>query len=594
MSYIIIVTIIRNEFMSIIDEIKNRSNIIDVIGRQVQLKKTGSNHKGLCPFHSEKTPSFVVSEDKQIFTCFGCGATGDIIEFTKKYYNLDFQGAIEQLANEYGIELRDAGFTGEGEKQLLYDINREAATFFFRRFASKPNKAESYMISRGFDPKILHKFGVGYADEEWQSLYDFLKAKKYNEDVLLSLGLIAQSKGKYYDKYRDRIIFPIINTRGKIIGFGGRIIGNGMPKYLNSQESIVFQKKNNLYGLYLTRQDINREDCAILVEGYMDVISLYQRGVRNVSASLGTALTEGQARMLKRYTNNIVLAYDADEAGQKAASRGMEVLHRSGCKVKILQMPKGKDPDDYIKENGKEAFGELVKDALTYMDYKLMGIKSKVDINTTEGSVAFLKEAAIALKKLSPVESESYIKKIARETGISEGAFRFEIFGGTNEISARDRTGSLEKDKNKTGSCTILEQNLIRLMLLKSSYVPLIEPYGESFETASCYRIYELIRALYKPDEEIDIYQIKDNLDDEAGGVLERIIENIQFADRDKQVFEECIAHIADVNRAKREEELIKILSILDDERDSDKILELSKELMDIQKERYKVTGDEL
>lgn len=580
--------------MSIIDEIKNRSNIIDVIGRQVNLKKTGSNHKGLCPFHSEKTPSFVVSEDKQIFTCFGCGASGDVIEFTKKYFNLDFQEAIERLADEYGIEIKDGGFASEGEKQLLYDVNREAATFFFKRFANKPNRAERYMVARGFDPKILHKFGIGYADEEWQSLYDFLKVKKYNEDVLLSLGLIAQSKGKYYDKYRDRIMFPIINTRGKIIGFGGRIIGDGMPKYLNSQESIVFQKKNNLYGLYLTREDINREDCAILVEGYMDVISLYQNGVRNVSASLGTALTENQARMLKRYTNNIVLAYDADEAGQEASNRGMEVLQRAGCKVRVLQIPKGKDPDDYIKENGKEAFDGLVKKALPYMDYKLMNIKNRVDIKTTEGSVAFLKEAALALKKLSPVESESYIKKIAKETGISEGAFRFEVFGGTSGISTRARSEPSEKTKKESNSCTILEQNLIRLMMLKSSYVPLVEPYIESFETAACYRIFELIRTLYKADEEIDIYQVKDNLDEDANAVLERIIENIQLADRDKQVFEECISHIEESNRLKREEELIKILSILDDERDSDKILELSKELMDIQKERYKVTGDEL
>jgi DNA primase len=579
---------------NIIDEIKSRCNIVDVIGRLVLLKKTGSNHKGLCPFHNEKTPSFVVSEDKQIFTCFGCGATGDVIEFTQRYHNLDFQGAIERLAEEYGIELGNRGFGGENKKAQLYEINREAAAYFYRCFTRGSNPAAAYMQSRGLEPGVLRKFGIGYADDQWQSLYDFLKAKGYDDKVLLSLGLVSESNNRIYDKFRDRVIFPIINTRGKVIGFGGRAIGDGTPKYLNSQESLVFQKKNNLFGLNLTRQDINREDCAILVEGYMDVISLYQHGVRNVSASLGTALTANQAAMLKRYTNNIVLAYDGDEAGQAAALRGMDILYAAGCNVKVLHIPDAKDPDELIRKSGREAFFEQIEQALPFMDYKLQHLKKQVNLNTTEGSVTFLKEAAQAIKTLSPVEAETYIKKIASETGISEGAFRLEVFGSGYGSAPRRQTTTKERKKGDGFGGTMLERNLIRLMLLKSSYVPLIEPYKDAFETAACSRIYEMIRTLYKPDEEIDLQKLADSLDEEANSILTHTMETVQFADRDSQVFEECIAHIHAAERMRREEELIKILSILDDDKDSEMILKLSKELMDIQKERYKGTRNEL
>jgi len=578
---------------NIVEEIKSRCNIVDVIGRHVQLKKTGGNHKGLCPFHNEKTPSFVVSEDKQIFTCFGCGATGDVIEFTQRFNNMDFQGAIEKLADEYSIELKNTGFGTEGKKVQLYEVNREAAAFFYKCFTKEPNKAATYMKSRGLEPNILRKFGIGYADDQWQSLYELLKGKGYQDELLLSLGLVSSSNNRIFDKFRDRVIFPIINTRGKVVGFGGRAIGDGMPKYLNSHESAVFQKKNNLYGLNLTREDINREDCAILVEGYMDVISLYQHGVRNVSASLGTALTENQAAMLKRYTSNIVLAYDADEAGQTAALRGMEILYKAGCNVKVLDIPDGKDPDDFVRKNGREAFLELVRQATPFMDYKLRRLKKQVDLNTTEGSVAFLKKAALEMKNLSPVEAETYIKKIAAETGISEGAFRLEVFGSGYSAIPKEQGKAEARRKGKAG-CTMLEANLIRLMLLKSSYIPQIEPYKNAFETAACYRIFEILRSLYKPDEEIDLKQLEDSLDEEAIAILKHTMDTIQFADRDNRVFEECIDHIRATTSMKREEELIQVLSILDDEKDSDKILELSKELMEIQKERYKGTRNEL
>ena len=581
---------------NIVDEIKSRCNIVDVIGRHVPLKKTGSNYKGVCPFHNEKTPSFVVSETKQIFTCFGCGATGDVIEFVQRYHNMDFPGAVEKLAGEFGIEIKNANFQGERERTALYELNREAAAFFYRAFTSGPNPGYEYMKKRGLEPATLRKFGIGYADGEWDSLYQYFIGKGADPKVLLELGLISYSNGKYYDKYRDRVIFPIINTRGKVIGFGGRTLGDGTPKYLNSPESPVFLKKNNLYGLNLTRQDINKENYVILVEGYMDVISLYQHGVRNVSASLGTALTENQAAMLKRYTDNVILSYDSDAAGQAATLRGMDILHKTGCKVKVLHVTDGKDPDEFIKKNGREEFLKLVQSAMPFADYKIHLLKQRLDLSTTEGSVEFLQETAKVLRELSPVEADIYIKKIAGETKISEGAIRLEINGNNNTENARNSNPLPFRDAGRgqpregrpAGAGSVIEKYLIKLMLLKSSYVPRVKPYDWVFRSPSAFKIYELIRSVYKDDEEIDRKKVEDSLDAEDNRFLQDIIDNIQLADKDEQVFQDCILRIEAARLAKREQEIIQIISILDDEKDRDKIEALTIELMDIQKAKNK------
>ena len=580
---------------NIVDEIKSRCSIVDVIGRHVALKKTGSNYKGVCPFHNEKTPSFVVSDTKQIFTCFGCGATGDVFEFVQRFHNLDFHGAIEKLADEYGIEVKNTNFQGERERTALYEINREAAAFFYRALTKSSNPGYEYMKKRGLDPVTLRQFGIGYADGEWDSLYQYFMNKGADLQTLLELGLISQSNGKNYDKYRNRVIFPIINTRGKVIGFGGRILGEGSPKYLNSSESSVFLKKNNLYGLNLTRQDISKENYVILVEGYMDVISLYQHGVRNVSASLGTALTENQAAMLKRYTDNVILSYDSDAAGQAAALRGLDILHKSGCKVKVLHVTDGKDPDEFIRKNGKEEFLKLVQNAMSFADYKIHLLKQRLDLGTTEGSVVFLQETAKILGELSPVEADIYIKKIAKETKISEGAIRLEINGNNNSENARSSNGvavrdgkSQIPDSRNVATGSMIEKHLIKLMLLKSNYVMKVKPYDWVFKSSSAFKIYELILSVYKNDEEIDIKKVKDSLETEDNRFLQDIIDNIQLADKDEQVFQDCIIRIEEAGLAKREQEIIQIISILDDDKDRDKIEALTIEMMEIQKARNK------
>lgn len=579
---------------NIVDEIKSRCNIVDVIGRHVPLKKTGSNYKGVCPFHNEKTPSFVVSDTKQIFTCFGCGATGDVLEFVQRYNNLDFPEAVEKLASEYGLEIKSANFKGERERTALYEINREAAAFFYRAFTKGPNPGYEYMKKRGLEPDTLRKFGIGYADGEWDSLYRYFMDKGTDPQTLLELGLISYSNGKYYDKYRDRVIFPIINTRGKVIGFGGRILGEGNPKYLNSPESPVFSKKNNLYGLNLTRQDINKENQVILVEGYMDVISLYHHGVRNVSASLGTALTENQAAMLKRYTDNVIISYDSDAAGQAAALRGLDILHKSGCKVKVLQVNDGKDPDEFIKKNGKDEFLNLIQQAMTFADYKIHLLKQRLDLGTTEGSVEFLQETAKVLRELSPVEADIYIKKIARETKISEGAIRLEINGNNNTENTRISTAPPIREAGQghghsghtAQTASQLEKHFIKLILFKSSYIMKMKPYEWIFRNPSAHRIYEMILSVYKDDEEIDIKKVKDSLEAEDNMLIQDIIDNVKLSGDDEEYFHDCIKGIEEARLNKREKEIIQILSILDDEQDRDKIEALTIEFKKIMEQK--------
>lgn len=574
---------------SLVEDIKDRCNIVEVVGRVVPLKRAGSNFKGCCPFHNEKTPSFVVSEQKQIFTCFGCGATGDVIEFTKRYNNLDFMGACEKLAGEYGIEIRRGGaegaIGGSGKKDLLYRINRDAAAFFFRALYKGPNDGRSYMQERGIETDILKKFGIGYADEDWTSLYDHLKSKGYAEKDLLALGLISEKNGKYYDKFRNRVIFPIINTSGKVIGFGGRIIGQGEPKYLNSPESPIFLKKNNLYGLNLTREDISREDRAILVEGYMDVVSLYQSGVRNVSASLGTALTENQSKLLKRYTRNVVLSYDSDSAGRNAALRGIEILYAQECRVKVLHVTDGKDPDEFVKKNGRLAYLELIDKATPYADYKLDAIKRRIPEEDISGRVQFMEEAAKVIKQLSPIEQDIYIKKIASEEGFSEGALRQQVAGVKPEAAVENRreiggtkTGGGEKISN-------LEKMLIKLLLTDAKYYEKISLHSDVFRSEEGRAVYESISEQLKSlsDNEIfDYKRLADSLDVEFVGVLNDINENTKLGVSPEQAFNDCMKDIEKRALRRRLAELDMMLSLADEEENGGQIVEINKEYMEI------------
>ncbi|MDR1573666.1 MAG: DNA primase [Clostridiales Family XIII bacterium] len=590
--------------MNIVDEIKNRCNIVDVIGRQVPLKKAGASYKGLCPFHNEKTPSFTVSEEKQRFTCYGCGVAGDVINFVQRTQNLSFLEAAEKLAEEYGIEWKRDAFDTEAKRSAYYEVNREAAAFFYRAFRSGRNPALAYMAGRGLDDAVLKRFGVGYADGAWDSLYTHLTDKGIDKKLLSELGLISSSNGKVYDKYRNRVMFPIINTRDKIIGFGGRVLDDGSPKYLNSSDSRVFKKKDNLYALNVTRQEIAKEDCAILCEGYMDVISLYRHGVRNVTASLGTALTSEQAAMLKRYTEHAVIAYDADQAGLSAAERGMDILRDAGCRVRVLQMTGAKDPDEYVKAYGREAFLELVRRALPLTEYKLSAARARCDLSSTEGSLAFLRLAATVLRDLSPVEAEVYIKKIAAEPRISEGAIRRETWGdGAQSPAATVRRATSAPAASRAearapaakgpdeGGGSMLERNFIRLMLRNGAYADRIKPYDGIFSTPAVFRIYSVIAALCEGGGDPDMQKLEDALDRADRDLLRDICENVRLADKDEELFTECVNTVRLSALTDREHEIIRMLTVANDEEDRERIEALTKELINIQQEIRGVKG---
>lgn len=568
-----------------IENLKNQINIIDVVGRVVPLKRAGSNYKGVCPFHNEKTPSFVVSEPKQIFTCFGCGATGDAIEFVKRYYNLDFSEAIEKLAGEYGIALEKNTFNDN--REVYYKVNKLAANFFYKAFTEKANKGYAYMKRRGISPAILKKFGIGYADAQWDSLYKYLLSQGVDKKIMVELGLVSESKGKYYDKFRNRVIFPIINTSGKVIGFGGRAIdAEDNPKYLNSAESKIFQKKYNLYGLNISRQSVGKEGFIILVEGYMDTIALYQSGIENVAASLGTALTENQAKLIKRYTRDVILSYDADGAGRAAALRGLDILRKEECKVKVLHVTDGKDPDEYIKKNGKTAFLKLVEDALPYGDYKLESAKAGYDLTKDEDKIDYIKKATDIIRQLGPVEQEIYIKKLSKDLKIAEGAIRMELLGNDSTEKASFTQTREEKEEISSSEITPIEKTLLKVMLTDESYIRRIADFPQILESDFAVRIYETLAEEYRRNQLIDLNKIMDGLTSEGAACLQEIMDHIIVGGNEEQVFDDCIKTWKDKNLAKEEQRLISLLSMADEEDNQERIRELTDQLMKVQKER--------
>lgn len=352
-----------------INQILQSSNIVDVIGEYVDLKRSGSSFKGLCPFHNEKTPSFTVDDKKQLFHCFGCGAGGDVVSFIMQKEGLSYPESLEFLAHKAGISIdytEDPQVNNKNKE--LYDINKDIMMFFYKNLLVD-RKAQQYLKQRGLSSKVVNTFMLGYAKDSWDDLYAYIKTKNFKEEDIESLGLIKKSsKGNYYDKYRDRIIYPIINHFGKVIGFGGRAVSGQMPKYLNSPESSVFKKRYNLYALNVYKRQKRKE--LILVEGYMDVIALNNHGLDIAVASLGTALTLDQAKLMKRYSDDIYICYDQDAAGIKATEKAIEIFHQIDVNPSIIDLDPGNDPDDFIRANGKDAFEDKIKNASDSYNYK--------------------------------------------------------------------------------------------------------------------------------------------------------------------------------------------------------------------------------
>ena len=572
---------------NITEEIKNRCNIVDVVGRYVRLRRTGSDYMGLCPFHSEKTPSFSVSERKQFFYCFGCGESGDVISFVQKVENIDFMTAVRRLADSYGINMDDYGYRNESRNNRIYDINRDAAYFFLHNLVDRPNPGRDYILNRGLDLKTIAKFGIGYAPDSWNALLNYMSGKGYQEDQLVRAGLLSASRGKYYDRFRGRVIFPIINTRGKVLGFGGRILSDGQPKYLNSPESPVFSKRNNLFGLNLTRKEIADSDCAIIVEGYMDMVSLYQSGVKNVAATLGTALTGAQCRLISRYTKNIILSYDADNAGRNAALRGIEVIRKAGLNARVLHVTDGKDPDEYVRKYGRDAFLDLTEKALSYADYRLEQVRSGADLETRQGRMWFVKAAAAVIRDLDPVESELYIEKVAGEAGIQEGALRREAAAagqGREQAGTWQPANSRDRNDPAPGAAVraglSLQKTLIGLLVKKPELIPDTMEYAYVFTDPVCYRIVSVIFSMFEEEGGLDPEKLADTLMEEDAAMLESITgTEVLDVDTDR-VWKDCIGRIRISELRKKHRELEDVLELLP-ENDS-RTEEIMKQLREI------------
>ena len=366
-----------------IDDIKSNNDIVDIISQYVILKRSGRNFLGLCPFHKEKTPSFSVSADKQIFHCFGCGIGGDVISFICKIDNVNYKEAIEILAEKAGIPLPISDNTNDTKKEMLkqkiYEINELVANFYHQNlYTSIAKPAQEYVKKRKLDNNTLKKFMIGYSTGG-NEVYKLLKEKGFTEEQILASNLVKKTNYGYNDVYKNRLMFPIQDIRNRYIAFGGRVLDNSLPKYINSPEGIVYSKGKNLYALNIAKG--TKLDKIIMVEGYMDAVSLHQRGIPNAVASLGTSLTEGQARLLRKYTEKVIIAYDSDGAGQTATLRGLEILTSAGCDVRILQMEGAKDPDEYVIKYGNGRFNMLVDNAISLIEFKTKVLKKSLDLN---------------------------------------------------------------------------------------------------------------------------------------------------------------------------------------------------------------------
>lgn len=487
----------------IIDEVRLQNNIIDVVSSYVPLKQRGSTYIGLCPFHNEKTPSFTVSADKQMYYCFGCGAGGNVFTFLSQMENCTFPEAVEKLAERVHIKLPAQNYSDEDKKrdmlkEKLLNIHTHAGRFYYDTLhLPEGKKALDYITNRKIKSNIQRKFGLGYSPESGYALCDFLLSKGYTKDEILKSGLAAQNKNGsgMHDKFVGRIMFPIFNVLGKVVGFGGRSMKKDGPKYLNSPETLIFNKSRNLYGLNFAKATKKHE--IILVEGYMDMISIYQAGFFNVAASLGTAFNTQHARTLKRYFSEVILLYDSDEAGTNAALRAIPVLTAEGFKVKVLQVPDGKDPDEFIKHKGSMEFGKLLYNAENYITFQVNCIRKQYNMQNTEHKVIFTTEAAKILSKVeNSIERDAYAKEISDYTGIAYDAVLNEI---SKILTGREKTFEEETRKKlikQYSNNTLYQSPLFKGIIIAQKNLIYICIVNKS--------VWEKIKTVITPNEFLD------------------------------------------------------------------------------------------
>ncbi len=578
----------------IIDRILDRVDIVEVISGFVPLKKTGRNFKACCPFHNEKTPSFVVSPDKQIFHCFGCGAGGNAIGFVMKYENMDFPESVKMLAAKAGVELPVYEKRSKETVSLagqLYEVNKIAASFFQNNLHSeKGRRALEYLKKRGLDSSSISKFRIGYALDEWESLREYCTSKKIPADLLRKAGLaIPSEKGKGdYDRFRNRITFPIFNERDHIVGFGARVMDDSLPKYINSPETVIYNKSNILYGLNFSRKFAREKGYVIIAEGYLDVIIPSQHGVTNVVAASGTALTPAQVAMLKKYTDTAVMVFDADQAGEAASLRGLDVLIEKGMRVRIAALPKGDDPDSFVRKKGKEAFEGALEQAKDLFDYKLDLLVEKYGMGDI-GRIA--DEMLPTISRISNlVVQSSYLKKMAERLGVHEQSLRIEVKkvkpGYSYHHEDTSKAG-MPKNNNLNSS----ESYLLGLAILdKKMYNKIKSEVGlDLFHDENVKKAMMAAGEMFKKLDEISPGKLLSRLenDENAKRTVVAAVEKVDIENSNKEkMLADCILSLKKENRDAKLKDLTFRLKEAQRSNNGIKIKDLLSKINKIHKER--------
>ena len=580
----------------IIDDVRQSNDIVDVISQYVRLKRSGRNYFGLCPFHNEKSPSFSVSPEKQIFHCFGCGVGGNVFTFLTKIEGINFVEAVQLLAERANIQLptleNNMDSAKEALKAKVYKVNEFTANYYHENLYKPESKiAQEYVKKRKLSNETLKSFQIGFSGK-FDELYRELKKQGFEDREILESGLVNKNeRGQFIDRYRNRLMFPICDARGRVIAFGGRVLDDSKPKYINSPENVVYSKGRHLYGLNVAKKyDIKKR--LLIVEGYMDVISLHQRDIHNVVASLGTALTQQQGYLLRNHTEQIILSYDSDEAGQTAKVRAMEILQNMGCDIRVLQMEGAKDPDEYVIKYGNARFQNLVDKAISVIEFKVKILRQSLNLENTNDKIKFLNEIAKLISKIdNSMEREVYIEKIAKEYDVSKEAIYAEVnkltYKETSDEKILNKTKPVIKHSENINTNNVSEaikrrENTV-LAILLSGDISVYQIIKQNIQVEDFKDIInqKIARKLY---EEFDngnsnINAIIDNLSEEEQNHITMIMAEDYGIDDVEKAIDDVIQSY---EKEKLNERKFKILETLENQTEEKIRKELEKELSDI------------
>lgn len=548
-----------------LQELRFKTDIEDVISTYVSLRKRGSTSIGLCPFHNEKTPSFTVYNETQSFYCFGCGAGGDAVTFIKNIENLDYMDAVKLLAQRAGMQMPDDKTYDDSlskKRRRILEINRETAKFYYSYLISPEGKAGlDYFLNRGLTPATIKKFGLGFAPNEWDSLLKHLKGLGYKPSEMVDAGVVKIGRNNnYYDTFKNRVMTPIIDVRGNVIAFGGRVLDDSKPKYINTSDTLVYKKTNELFAMNLAKDNCN--DNIILCEGYMDVIAMHQAGFTNAVAGCGTALTSEQVKLISRYTKEIILAYDADEAGQKALNKAVNLFKQTDVKVKIPSLVGGKDPDEIIKKYGRDKFKGMLDGASNEIEFKLLEIRKKYNINATQGKIDFLNDAIKILADVSPIEQDLYLTRLADELGVEKNSIKIQLDSYTKKQKQirkkKEYQGIINDSIRDIQRQSYDENEPIRLIKAEERIIGLLIKYPECINYCKDFDEHKIASPFIKKM----FVEIKNRLDNNLGvelinfgemltndelGRLSGIIARTQYGDmNNEKEIKDCIAIICE------------------------------------------------